>query len=46
MMSAIYTFAGCATFPTSEQTSPMLTIVAMALRLAQILEARLGVRFR
>jgi choline dehydrogenase-like flavoprotein len=37
--------AGCATFPTSGQANPMLTIVAMALRLAQHLKARLGGRF-
>jgi choline dehydrogenase-like flavoprotein len=37
--------AGCATFPTSGQANPMLTIVAMALRLAQHLETRLGDRF-
>ena len=37
--------AGCATFPTSGQANPMLTIVAMALRLAQHLEIRLGDRF-
>jgi choline dehydrogenase-like flavoprotein len=34
--------AGCATFPTSGQANPTLTIVAMALRLAQHLEIRLG----
>jgi choline dehydrogenase-like flavoprotein len=34
--------AGCATFPTSGQANPTLTIVAMALRLAQYLETRLG----
>jgi choline dehydrogenase-like flavoprotein len=34
--------AGCATFPTSGQANPMLTIVAMALRLAQHLQIRLG----
>jgi choline dehydrogenase-like flavoprotein len=37
--------AGSATFPTSGQANPMLTIVAMALRLAQHLEARLDGRF-
>ena len=37
--------AGCATFPTSGQANPMLTIVAMALRLAKHLEVRLGSRF-
>jgi choline dehydrogenase-like flavoprotein len=37
--------AGSATFPTSGQANPMLTIVAMALRLAQHLEIRLGGRF-
>jgi choline dehydrogenase-like flavoprotein len=37
--------AGSATFPTSGQSNPMLTIVAMALRLAQHLEIRLGDRF-
>jgi choline dehydrogenase-like flavoprotein len=37
--------AGSATFPTSGQANPMLTIVAMALRLAQHLEIRLGERF-
>jgi choline dehydrogenase-like flavoprotein len=37
--------AGCATFPTSGQANPMLTIVAMALRLAQHLEIRLADRF-
>jgi choline dehydrogenase-like flavoprotein len=37
--------AGCATFPTSGQANPTLTIVAMALRLAQHLETRLGGRF-
>jgi choline dehydrogenase-like flavoprotein len=36
--------AGSATFPTSGQANPMLTIVAMALRLAQHLEMRLGSR--
>ncbi len=36
--------AGCATFPTSGQANPTLTIVAMALRLAQHLEIRLGGR--
>jgi choline dehydrogenase-like flavoprotein len=34
--------AGCATFPTSGQANPTLTIVAMALRLARHLETRLG----
>jgi choline dehydrogenase-like flavoprotein len=34
--------AGCATFPTCGQANPTLTIVAMALRLAQYLETRLG----
>jgi choline dehydrogenase-like flavoprotein len=34
--------AGSATFPTSGQANPMLTIVAMALRLAQHLQIRLG----
>jgi choline dehydrogenase-like flavoprotein len=33
--------AGCATFPTSGQANPMLTLVAMALRLAKHLETRL-----
>jgi choline dehydrogenase-like flavoprotein len=33
--------AGCATFPTSGQANPTLTIVAMALRLAQHLGAKL-----
>jgi choline dehydrogenase-like flavoprotein len=37
--------AGSATFPTSGQANPMLTLVAMALRLAQHLEVRLGGRF-
>jgi choline dehydrogenase-like flavoprotein len=37
--------AGSATFPTSGQSYPMLTIVAMALRLAQHLEIRLAGRF-
>ena len=37
--------AGSATFPTSGQANPTLTIVAMALRLAQHLEARLGSGF-
>ncbi len=37
--------AGCATFPTSGQANPMLTIVAMALRLAEQLEIRLDGRF-
>jgi choline dehydrogenase-like flavoprotein len=37
--------AGSATFPTSGQANPMLTIVAMALRLAQHLEMRIGRRF-
>jgi choline dehydrogenase-like flavoprotein len=37
--------AGSATFPTSGQANPMLTIVAMALRLAQHLEIRLAGRF-
>jgi choline dehydrogenase-like flavoprotein len=37
--------AGSATFPTSGQANPMLTIVAMALRLAQHLKIRLGVPF-
>jgi GMC oxidoreductase len=37
--------AGSATFPTSGQANPMLTIVAMALRLAKHLEVRLGSRF-
>ena len=37
--------AGSATFPTSGQANPMLTIVAMALRLAKHLEVRLGGRF-
>jgi choline dehydrogenase-like flavoprotein len=36
--------AGCATFPTCGQANPTLTIVAMALRLAQHLETRLGSR--
>jgi choline dehydrogenase-like flavoprotein len=34
--------AGCATFPTSGQANPTLTIVAMALRLAQHLEIKLA----
>jgi choline dehydrogenase-like flavoprotein len=34
--------AGCATFPTSGQANPTLTIIAMALRLAQHLQIRLG----
>jgi len=33
---------GSATFPSSGQANPMLTIVAMALRLAQHCEIRLG----
>ena len=33
---------GCATFPTSGQANPTLTIVAIALRLARHLEASLG----
>jgi choline dehydrogenase-like flavoprotein len=37
--------AGCATFPTFGQANPMLTIVAMALRLAQHLETRLDSGF-
>jgi choline dehydrogenase-like flavoprotein len=37
--------AGSATFPTSGQANPMLTTVAMALRLAKHLEIRLGGRF-
>ena len=37
--------AGCATFPTSGQANPMLTIVAMAPRLAEHLEIRLDGRF-
>jgi choline dehydrogenase-like flavoprotein len=37
--------AGCATFPTSGQANPTLTIVAMALRLAQHLSIKLGVGF-
>jgi choline dehydrogenase-like flavoprotein len=37
--------AGSAVFPTSGQANPMLTIVAMALRLAEHLEMRLGDRF-
>ena len=37
--------AGCATFPTSGQANPMLTIVAMALRLAEHLETRLDDQF-
>jgi choline dehydrogenase-like flavoprotein len=37
--------AGSATFPTSGQANPMLTIAAMALRLAQHLEIRLGGQF-
>jgi hypothetical protein len=37
--------AGSATFPTSGQANPMLTIVAMTLRLGEHLEARLGDRF-
>jgi GMC oxidoreductase len=37
--------AGSATFPTSGQANPMLTIVAMALRLAQHLEVKLDGRF-
>jgi hypothetical protein len=37
--------SGSATFPTSGQANPMLTIVAMAMRLAQHLEIRLGGRF-
>ena len=36
---------GSATFPSSGQANPMLTIVAMALRLAQHLKIRLGVPF-
>jgi choline dehydrogenase-like flavoprotein len=36
--------AGCATFPTSGQADPMLTIVAMALRLAEHIEIRLDGR--
>jgi choline dehydrogenase-like flavoprotein len=36
--------AGCATFPTSGQANPTLTIVAMALRLAQHLQNRFGER--
>ena len=36
---------GSATFPTSGQANPMLTIVAMALRLAEHLEIRLDGRF-
>jgi choline dehydrogenase-like flavoprotein len=36
--------AGCATFPTCGQANPTLTILAMALRLAQHLETRLGSR--
>jgi choline dehydrogenase-like flavoprotein len=36
--------AGSATFPTSGHANPILTIVAMALRLAQHLEMRLGNR--
>jgi len=35
--------AGCATFPTSGQANPTLTIVAMALRLAEHLESRFDV---
>jgi choline dehydrogenase-like flavoprotein len=34
--------AGCATFPTSGQANPTLSIVAMALRLAQHLQTRLA----
>jgi choline dehydrogenase-like flavoprotein len=34
--------AGCATFPTSGQANPTLTVVAMALRLARHLETRLA----
>ena len=37
--------AGCATFPTSGQANPMLTIVAMVLRLAEHLETRLDDQF-
>jgi choline dehydrogenase-like flavoprotein len=37
--------ADSATLPTSGQANPILSIVAMALRLAQHLEARLGGRF-
>jgi choline dehydrogenase-like flavoprotein len=37
--------AGCATCPTSGQANPMMTIVAMALRLAEHLEIRLDSRF-
>ena len=37
--------AGSATFPTSGQANPMLTIVAMALRLAEHLAIRLDHRF-
>lgn len=36
--------SGCATFPTSGQANPTLTIVAMALRLAQHLAHKLGGR--
>jgi choline dehydrogenase-like flavoprotein len=36
--------AGCATFPTSGQANPTLTIVAMALRLARHVEASPGGR--
>ena len=35
--------AGCAAFPTSSHANPTLTIVAMAIRLADHLEARLRV---
>jgi choline dehydrogenase-like flavoprotein len=44
-MVACIIVAGCATFPTSGQANPTLTIVAMALRLAQHLEIRLGGSF-
>ena len=37
--------AGGSTFPTCGQANPMLTIVAMALRLAQHLEMKLDDRF-
>ena len=36
---------GSATFPASAQANPILTIVAMALRSAEHLEAGLGDRF-
>jgi choline dehydrogenase-like flavoprotein len=37
--------ASYATFPTSGQVNPILTIVVIALRLAQYLKIRLGGRF-